>query len=164
MRGSVNLWLSGVVASAASMLGFSLLYLAARRGGRALLWRMAPRLHFNPNNLDRIEQWVERRGTVIIFLARLIPGLRLPSVLVSGVLAIPFHIFFLYASLAAVLRVAAFLYLGAAATHVRFPQVRLAAIQGRYLLGALALVLLALWLTVRWRRLRRENGNGGVSC
>lgn len=155
-RGAVSLWLSGAVACLASMVGFCVLYAVSRRGGRALLRRLAPRLHFDVTSLNRVERWLEERGTWMIFLARLVPGLRLPSVIAAGLLAVPFWQFFIYASLAAAVRVGVTLYLGVAAADLLLADARLASASGRFLLTLLALLLFAAWLIVRWRRRRGE--------
>jgi pimeloyl-ACP methyl ester carboxylesterase/membrane protein DedA with SNARE-associated domain len=84
-------------------LGDLLLYLAGRWLGRRLLgWRPA-RWFLSVADVERSSQWFARRGLVIVFLTRLVPGTRLPTYLAAGILRTRFAAFALYFLLACAL-------------------------------------------------------------
>ncbi len=59
-----------------AVLGALLLYTLARIGGRPLVLRLHPLLRITERDLDRADGWFDRRATPIVFLGRLIPGVR----------------------------------------------------------------------------------------
>jgi len=67
-------------------IGDILLYLAGRGLGRAVLTRAPLRWLVKAESLDRASRWFEARGGRVIILARVIPGLRLPTYVAAGVL------------------------------------------------------------------------------
>ncbi len=96
--GGATLAAAGVLATplglAACFLGIWLgdlgLYALARYFGRPFLsWNWVKR-RVNPDRLARSEAWWKRRGLMVLLVARFVPGLRLPTYLVAGTLAVPF--------------------------------------------------------------------------
>jgi membrane protein DedA with SNARE-associated domain len=77
----------------ATMLGASLLYWLAARGGRPLLLRYGRYIHLDHNRLDRAERWVTRRGALAVIAGRIIPGLRIPTAVAAGVFGIRYPVF-----------------------------------------------------------------------
>jgi membrane protein DedA with SNARE-associated domain len=77
----------------ATLVGGSVLYWFAARGGRPLLYRYGRYLHCDREKLERAEAWVNRRGGIAVVLGRLIPGLRIPTVFASGVFGMPYRKF-----------------------------------------------------------------------
>lgn len=75
---------------AATLVGASILYWLAARGGRPLLYRCAPIFRFDQARLDRLEDLVRRRGVVAILFGRMVPGPRIPLVVMAGVLGLPY--------------------------------------------------------------------------
>jgi membrane protein DedA with SNARE-associated domain len=59
-----------------AVLGALLLYAIARIGGRALVLRLHPLLRITERDLDRADRWFDRRALAIVFLGRLVPGVR----------------------------------------------------------------------------------------
>jgi membrane protein DedA with SNARE-associated domain len=59
-----------------AVLGALLLYALARIGGRPLVLRLHPLLRITERDLDRADGWFDRRAMPIVFLGRLIPGVR----------------------------------------------------------------------------------------
>ena len=80
---------------AATWLGASVLYWAAARGGRPLLYRYGRYIHMDRAKLDRAEVWISQRSFLAIFLGRIIPGLRTPTVIAAGVFGVPYRQFML---------------------------------------------------------------------
>jgi membrane protein DedA with SNARE-associated domain len=77
----------------ATLLGASLLYWLAARGGRPLLQRYGRYIHLDHIKLGRAERWMLKHGVLAIVAGRFIPGLRIPTVIVAGVFGIRYPIF-----------------------------------------------------------------------
>jgi membrane protein DedA with SNARE-associated domain len=60
-----------------------------RYGGRSLVERHGRWLHLGPANLQRAEEWFERRGALAVFLGRLTPLVRSFVSIPAGVLRSP---------------------------------------------------------------------------
>ena len=69
------------------------LYALARYFGRPLLKRNWVRRRVNEDRLAKSEAWWKRRGLMVLLAARFVPGLRLPTYLIAGTLAVPFMSF-----------------------------------------------------------------------
>jgi membrane protein DedA with SNARE-associated domain len=66
------------------------LYALARYFGRPFLgWAWVKR-RVNEDRLAKSEAWWKKRGLLVLLVARFIPGLRLPTYLIAGTLAVPF--------------------------------------------------------------------------
>jgi membrane protein DedA with SNARE-associated domain len=66
------------------------LYALARYFGRPFLKQNWVRRRVNDDRLARSEAWWKRRGLLVLLAARFVPGLRLPTYLIAGTLAVPF--------------------------------------------------------------------------
>jgi membrane protein DedA with SNARE-associated domain len=88
--GRTSLWEGVVVLELATLVGASVLYFVTFRAGRSLVYRYGRYMHLTPERLDRAERWLARRGSVAIVLGRLTPGLRMATVIASGVFQVPF--------------------------------------------------------------------------
>jgi membrane protein DedA with SNARE-associated domain len=78
----------------ATLIGASTLYWLGLRGGRPLIVRYGRFLHIEESRLLRVEGWVGRRALLAIFLGRIVPGCRVVTPLVSGVLHVPYRVLF----------------------------------------------------------------------
>ena len=91
------------LAFAACFLGIWLgdlgLYALARYFGRPLLERGWAKKRVSPEQIARSEAWWKKRGILVLFVARFVPGFRLPTYLVAGTLAVPFFYFALVTGL-----------------------------------------------------------------
>lgn len=92
-NGSMSLPATLLLLELATMLGASLLYWLAARGGRPLLLRYGRYIHLDHARLDRAERWVKRRGAVAVIAGRIIPGLRMPTAIAAGVFGIRYPVF-----------------------------------------------------------------------
>lgn len=110
--GQMHLLWTLFLLEAATLLGASILYWLAVRGGRPLLYRYGRYIHFDRAKLDRAEAWVQRRGAVAIILGRIIPGLRIPTALAAGVFGVPYRAFLPALGAGAFLYIAFFVLLG----------------------------------------------------
>ena len=71
-------------ATAGSLAGNVALYLAARRGGRALVARHGRRVGATPERLERLEAWMDRWGKATVLVARAVPLARSAVSLPAG--------------------------------------------------------------------------------
>jgi membrane protein DedA with SNARE-associated domain len=89
-RSVPHLALFFVALTLASAIGGSGLYFIVRRGGRPLVDRFGRYVHLGPEQLARAESLLARGGWGSIALGRAIPGLRYATVIVCGLLKVPF--------------------------------------------------------------------------
>jgi membrane protein DedA with SNARE-associated domain len=89
-QGRIELWQALVILELATVLGASVLYVAAARAGRGLVYRYGRYIHLTPDRLDRAERWLSRHGTGAIVAGRLTPGLRMATVIGCGIFGVPF--------------------------------------------------------------------------
>jgi membrane protein DedA with SNARE-associated domain len=101
------LWLSG-----ATVAGAMLLYAFASWVGPDEVVHYGHYVGLSAHQLDTAERDLHTRGERAIFLARIVPGLRLAIVVVCGLLAIPRRVFFPPLALGALVYVGACLALG----------------------------------------------------
>ena len=89
-QGRANLLWTLLLFESATLLGASILYWIAARGGRPLMYRSAEIFRVDRDKLDRLEDWVQRRGVLAVLIGRIIPGPRIPVVFIAGVLGLPY--------------------------------------------------------------------------
>jgi membrane protein DedA with SNARE-associated domain len=82
-----------------SLLGTSILYWTARRGGRPMLYRYGKFLRLQPDQLAKAEDFLRRRGALAVVAGRLIPGLRIPTSLAAGAFRVPYLVFVVAATI-----------------------------------------------------------------
>src|SRR5688500_13138455 len=84
-RGGISqLLLVIAVMELATVIGATVLYYAARIGGRGLVYRYGRFIRLTPERLDRAEHWLLEHGTRAVFLGRLVPGLRIVTAVACG--------------------------------------------------------------------------------
>jgi membrane protein DedA with SNARE-associated domain len=90
--GRGNLSLAGALAAstAGSLIGASILYLLARRGGRPLVLKLHWLLRFDEEDLRRGEERFRRHSAWMVVLGRMVPGIRSVVSLPPGLLRMPF--------------------------------------------------------------------------
>ncbi len=145
----VRMALFFVVLTLASAIGGSGLYFIVRRGGRPLVDRFGRYVHLGPERLARAEALIARGGWGSIALGRAIPGIRYATVIVCGLLKVPFPRYLAGHIAGSSVYVAAFLALGATfgpriLEHMHLPS------QGIRLLWLLPLAVGLPILIVRW--------------
>lgn len=92
-EGSIVLWQVIAAMQAGTMLGSSLLYLLARRGGRGLVERYGKFVGIGSEQLARAERQLQRHGAVAVVLGRLLPGLRVLTAIACGIFRVPYRVF-----------------------------------------------------------------------
>lgn len=141
--------LSFVALTLASAIGGSGLYFIVRRGGRPLVDRFGRYVHLGPEQLARAEALIARGGWGSIALGRAIPGVRYATVIVCGLLKVPFGRYLVGHIAGSSVYIAAFLALGAAFGPAVIERVHLPA-HGIRLLWLLPLAVGLPLLIVRW--------------
>ncbi len=111
-QGREALWVVLLYEELASVAGACFLYLFSRRFGRALVTRYGKYIHLGPATLHLAEDRVRRYGAWAVIVARLIPGLRIITVVAAGVLDQPFRTFFPAVSIGAFLYLLIYTILG----------------------------------------------------
>lgn len=141
-----------IVLSCASAAGATGLYFMVRKGGRPLVDRFGRYVHLGPEQLARGEALLQRRGWFGIAIGRAVPGLRYATVIVCGLLKVPYWRFLTAHIVGSSLYIVTFLALGAVfgdkvieSLHTPSRTLHLLWL----LLIALGLPLLIMWLT--WR-------------
>ncbi len=90
--GRLNIGLTLVIVTLAAALGNSAGYLLGRWGGRTVF----NKLKVNTERQQRIDKFFQRRGGLVILIARFVDGLRQLNGIVAGVLRMPWWTFTAY--------------------------------------------------------------------
>ncbi len=90
-----SLWSVLLVQEAVTLVGATLLYWISRRAGRPLVLRYGRYVALGPERLERLEEQIRGREVAAIFLGRLVPGLRILTVVAAGVANVAFSKFVL---------------------------------------------------------------------
>src|SRR5262245_56318631 len=89
-RGNLDLVGALVASTAGSVIGASVLYLLARRGGRPAVLRARRLLRIGEEDLERAERRFRRHSAWMVVLGRMVPGIRSLVSLPPGLLRMPF--------------------------------------------------------------------------
>lgn len=143
--------LTGVVAAT---LGDNIGFLIGYRGGRALLQKYQHVLRISPGTISRSERVFERYGTITIFFARFVFGLRMIAGPLAGVLRMHWKRFAVFNFLGATLWVCTICMAG-----YLFGQHGNALVSLLRRADALIALIAALVVVVLWRRRRRNAVN-----
>lgn len=86
--------LGGVYAGLGSTLGSSILYWAARLGRRPVIEKFATLFRIDISLIDKVEEQMQKKGTGLILIGRLVPGIRTLISIPAGLIRISFPKFF----------------------------------------------------------------------
>ena len=95
-RGEMNLWLVGVAGAAGCVLGSLVAYWVGSRGGRPLIEKYGRFVLVSRHDLDLADRWFAKRGEVIVFVSRLLPGIRTFIAFPAGVARMDLKRFVIY--------------------------------------------------------------------
>jgi membrane protein DedA with SNARE-associated domain len=150
-QGEVPLWQAIAVMEAATLIGATFLYTAARLAGRGLVYRYGRFVRLSPERLDGAERWLKQHGSRAVFLGRLVPGLRIVTAVACGVFSVPVWVFVPAMAVGALLYIVAYTLVG----YFLGPPV-LVTLEGLHLpiglLGQLIPLGIIIWWTVRARQ------------
>lgn len=115
-RGGMSFWPMVLAGAAGSLAGALLWYFIGRRIGERRLRRWVDDhgrwLTLSCDDMDRAQDWFERRGRSAVFVGRLIPGVRTFISLPAGFSGMPMHSFIAYSAAGTLLWTAALAYAG----------------------------------------------------
>ncbi|MGI5837045.1 MAG: DedA family protein [Chloroflexota bacterium] len=100
--GEEGMWEAGFASVLGVQIGATTLYLLSRSFGRALLVRYGRYIWLDEQKLEKAQRWVQRHGPISVFVGRWLPGFRVATSAVAGAFQIPFPLFFLFVTLAAI--------------------------------------------------------------
>jgi membrane protein DedA with SNARE-associated domain len=146
----------GIVAALAAITGDSVGYLIGRTGGRALVLRYGRYVRLTHERFERMENFMRRRGPIVVAVARFIEGLRQLNGVVAGASGMPWPRFVLFNAIGAAVWVGTWATAGyLAGNHLKAIEATIS----RYevyaiVLAALALIAYAVWHIRRARKHR----------
>ena len=105
----VGIIVAGVIGD---MLGASIAYAIGYFGRRELLDRHGAKFHMSAERLERPTRWFERYGSPVVFVSRLLPGIRAVFPYAAGVSEMPFARFFTFALLGSIVWISGLAVLG----------------------------------------------------
>jgi membrane protein DedA with SNARE-associated domain len=147
-----------VAGVAGDMLGATIAYSIGFWGRRELLERHGSKIHMSAERLDRPHRWFERYGSPVIFISRLLPGVRAVFPYAAGVGQMRFARFFLFTLLGSIVWITGLALLGREVGH-DWSSWRHHLEYGDYAL-AVIVVLAILYLVLR--RVRSRQGPGAA--
>jgi len=155
--GDAQLSLIGVTAAGVlgNVVGSWLAYGAGAWGGRPLIDRYGRYLLLRPHEIDKAHEWFDRRGELTVFVSRLLPVIRTFISLPAGIARMPFWRFTLYTALGCVPFVF-LLALGGQVAGDNWESVRHVLEPVSWAIAIVLLVLLAVFVRRRWRKVRDE--------
>jgi membrane protein DedA with SNARE-associated domain len=93
----LNLWLCGLAGAIGCNLGSIVAYWVGARLGRPFLEKTRwVRFFVTPHELDRVDTWFAKRGSIVVFVARLLPVVRTFIALPAGIARmelVRFHVY-----------------------------------------------------------------------
>lgn len=89
-QGQLQYELAIIASTAGSVLGAVVLYYVGYFGGKPFIDRYGRFIGLNKKNFDRTERWFQDYGSVIVLLARVVPGARSVVSVPAGILEMPF--------------------------------------------------------------------------
>ena len=109
----VGIIIAGV---AGDVLGATIAY-AIGYWGRELLTRHGGKIHVSQRRLDRAHRWFDRYGAPVVFVSRLLPGIRAVFPYAAGVSEMPFVRFFIATLLGSIVWITGLAVLGREVGH-----------------------------------------------
>jgi membrane protein DedA with SNARE-associated domain len=95
-----------------SICGISVSYLLGRTLGFYLITRLGHYIHFEPEKLDQVRAWYDRKGKYALILSYFIPGIRHLAAYVAGSSKLPLPVFATFAYLGGLLWSGCFVTIG----------------------------------------------------
>ena len=110
--GRLDFTLLVLIAFLGTTVGMTTTYFIGIKAGLPFIQRYGKWFFFSPTKLDKTQRWFERYGSILVFIGYFVPGVRHFTGYFSGIIALPFRKFALYAYSGALVWVLLFLGLG----------------------------------------------------
>ena len=94
--GQMNLWLVAIAGAFGCVLGSLVAYWVGMYGGRPLIEKYGRYILLSSHDLDMADRWFAKRGEVIVFVSRLLPGIRTFIAFPAGVARMNLKRFVIY--------------------------------------------------------------------
>jgi membrane protein DedA with SNARE-associated domain len=94
--GQMNLWAVGVAGAVGCVLGSLVAYWVGMYGGRPLIEKYGRYVLLSTHDLDIADRWFATRGELIVFVSRLLPGIRTFIAFPAGVARMDLKRFVIY--------------------------------------------------------------------
>lgn len=111
-RGICDFWLTFLVTMAGVMIGDGIIYLFGRFAGDRVKKSWLYRRVMTENMDEKTKNFWKKYGDRVIFMARFMPGLRMPIFLTSGIYKVSAAKFFLLDGFAAIISVPVWIWVG----------------------------------------------------
>ena len=111
-RGQLDFGTLVILAFLGTTIGMTITYFIGARAGLPFIMRYGKWFFLKPDKLDKTQKWFAKYGNALIFIGYFIPGVRHFTGYFSGIAAIPFRKFALYAYSGALFWVVLFLGIG----------------------------------------------------
>lgn len=157
-RGEWDLWLATLAATAGNTLGSTAAYWVGAWGGRPLLLRYGRYVLISPHDIALADYWFAKYGEGTVFFSRLLPIVRTFISLPAGVARMNFIKFLIYSTLGALPWSLTLVYAGKMFGD-NWPRIRGILHSFDYLVAALLLGLVAVYLYRHWRRAPAADGS-----
>jgi membrane protein DedA with SNARE-associated domain len=154
-QGKMHLLWVLLLIETATILGASMLYWLAARGGRPLLYRYGRYIGLDRSRLDQAEMFIARGPARAVFFGRLTPGLRNVSVLAAGVFGVRYRIFLPAFAAASFLYILVIVLLGYFAGPTVLQAIAGPRLSLRLLLTLVVFLGLGVFLSLMYRRAAR---------
>jgi membrane protein DedA with SNARE-associated domain len=155
--GGLNIFGVALAAFLAAVVGDSIGYWIGRAGGRPLVLRFGRYVRLTPARLDRVEDFMARRGPIMVVVARFVEGLRQLNGIAAGVTRMPFGRFVFFNAIGAALWVGLWSSAGYfAGNHLDQITAVIHRYQNLALAGLVVLVVAYVVYRVRRRRAHRK--------
>jgi membrane protein DedA with SNARE-associated domain len=158
-----HLSLAGIIVAGVigDVLGATIAY-AIGYWARELVMRHGAKIHVSGHRLERAHRWFERYGSPVVFISRLLPGVRAVFPYAAGVSEMPFVRFFVFTVLGSIIWISGLAVLGREVGH-NWSSWRKHLEYGDYALAAL-LVLAIAYLVLRRVRASRSGPPAAVDA
>jgi membrane protein DedA with SNARE-associated domain len=130
--------------------------------GRELLLRHGAKVHVSERRLDRAHRWFDRYGSPVVFISRLLPGVRAIFPYAAGVSEMPFVRFFIFTVLGSIIWIGGLAVLGREVGS-KWPSWKNHLEYGDYALAAVLVLALA-YLVLRRVRASRSGPGAAVDA
>ncbi len=153
-RGDLDFATALLAATAGSTVGALALYAVGRWGGRPMVLRWHPLLRLTERDLDRADEWFDRKGGRIVLFGRMVPFLRSAVSIPAGASEMPLRRFTLLTAAGSAVWNALLIGVGVAVGERHEEVSRLLGTYSAVVLGALLVIVTgaAAW----WLRRRRS--------
>jgi membrane protein DedA with SNARE-associated domain len=153
-----KLGMTGIIVAgvAGNLVGSWITYAIGYYGGRPFVEHWGRYVLLRPHHLETAQRWFDRYGAPVVFFGRIIPIVRTFISLPAGFGRMPFWKFTLFTVLGCIPWVIMLAYVGKA-LGANWEKIRPYLHYADYAV-IVVLVLLAIWVVLRWRKRRSEGG------